>query len=73
MPVTSPKIDALLFDLGGVVFEIDFNRMFARWAAYAGEEPETIRARFSLDAFYARHERGAALATMIARVEAALG
>ena len=58
MPVTSPKIDALLFDLGGVVFEIDFNRMFARWATYAGEEPETIRARFSLDAFYARHERG---------------
>jgi putative hydrolase of the HAD superfamily len=52
------EVEALLFDLGGVVFKIDFNRMFARWAAYAGEEPETIRVRFSFDTFYDRHERG---------------
>ena len=32
--------------------------MFARWAAYAGLPPEAIRARFSFDAFYERHERG---------------
>ena len=50
--------DALLFDLGGVVLSIDFDRMFARWAYHAGEEPDTIRARFSFDASYARHERG---------------
>jgi len=50
--------DAALFDLGGVVLEIDFNRMFARWAECSGEEPETIRTRFAFDAFYARHERG---------------
>jgi putative hydrolase of the HAD superfamily len=58
MPVVSRTFDALLFDLGGVVLSIDFNRMFARWAYYAGEELDTIRARFSFDAFYARHERG---------------
>ena len=51
-------IEALLFDLGWVVVEIDFDRAFARWAAYAGERLDTIRARFSFDAFYARHERG---------------
>jgi putative hydrolase of the HAD superfamily len=50
--------DALLFDLGGVIIDIDFGRMFARWAAYAGLPPEAIRARFSVDAFYERHERG---------------
>ena len=27
------SIDALLFDLGGVVIQIDFRRAFAHWAA----------------------------------------
>jgi hypothetical protein len=31
MPVASRTFDALLFDLGGVVLSIDFDRMFARW------------------------------------------
>ena len=50
--------DAALFDLGGVVLAIDFQRMFARWAEASGEELETIRERFTFDTFYARHERG---------------
>ncbi len=50
--------DAALFDLGGVVLEIDFDRMFARWAEFSGEALETLRARFTFDTFYARHERG---------------
>ena len=34
---TTPQgADALLFDLGKVVIDIDFNRAFARWAAHAG-------------------------------------
>ncbi|HMH54368.1 MAG TPA: HAD family phosphatase [Candidatus Acidoferrum sp.] len=56
--LTSRSFDALLFDLGGVVLEIDFERMFARWARHAGGDPAAIRARFSFDEFYARHERG---------------
>jgi putative hydrolase of the HAD superfamily len=56
--MASWAFDALLFDLGGVVLSIDWDRMFTRWAYHAGEEPDTIRARFSFDAFYARHERG---------------
>lgn len=51
-------VDALLFDLGGVVIEIDFTRAFALWAAYSGVPIDTIQARFSFDAFYERHERG---------------
>src|ERR1700742_4370007 len=49
---------ALLFDLGGVVFEIDFNLAFARWAAHAGCEPALLKQRFAFDDAYARHEKG---------------
>jgi HAD superfamily hydrolase (TIGR01509 family) len=52
------SVDALLFDIGGVVLEIDFGRAFARWAAHSGERAETLGARFSFDTFYDRHERG---------------
>ena len=52
------RFDALLFDLGGVVVDIDFNRMFVRWAQHAGEPADAIRARFSFDEPYACHERG---------------
>ena len=50
--------DALLFDLGGVVIDIDFHRMFARWARHGGGDPEALRARFAFDDAYERHERG---------------
>jgi putative hydrolase of the HAD superfamily len=51
--------DALLFDLGGVVIEIDFNRAFAKWAEFAACEETLVRARFSPDEPYRRHEVGA--------------
>jgi len=51
--------DALLFDLGNVVFEIDFERAFARWAHHASCDAALLRARFSHDAAYQRHEVGA--------------
>jgi putative hydrolase of the HAD superfamily len=50
--------DALLFDLGGVVIDIDFNRVFARWAKHAGCDERLVRERFSHDAAYCRHEVG---------------
>ena len=52
------SVDALLFDLGGVVIEIDFDRVFARWALHSACDPAVIRSRFSHDACYRRHERG---------------
>ena len=57
-PIPGETFDALLFDLGGVVFEIDFGRVFAAWAARAGADRAAIAGRFAHDAFYARHERG---------------
>ena len=61
MPAPLPGI--LLLDLGRVLFDIDFDRCFAHWAASARDagrqvDAATLRARFTeLDAFE-RHERG---------------
>src|ERR1043165_7562968 len=52
------SVDALPFDLGNVVFRIDFERVFARWAAHAGCDAALLRERFSHDEPYQRHERG---------------
>jgi hypothetical protein len=37
------SVDALLFDLGNVVIEIDFNRAFTHWATHARCEESLIR------------------------------
>jgi len=50
--------DALLFDLGGVVMSLDWDRAFSRWAGDSGESAEALRGRFRLDIHYERHERG---------------
>jgi glucose-1-phosphatase len=51
-------VEALLFDLGGVVMEIDWNRAFEHWGRNAGLPAASLRARFRFDAHYERHERG---------------
>jgi len=50
--------DALLFDLGRVVLDLDFNRTLRHWASHAGCEPDHLMKRFSRDELYQRHERG---------------
>src|SRR5580692_12352835 len=50
--------DALLFDLGRVVIDIDFNRTLACWAGHAGCEPADLVGRFSPDHIFRRHETG---------------
>ena len=47
-----------MFDLGGVVFGIDFDSAFSHWATHAGVPLETIKSRFRVDECYERHERG---------------
>ena len=59
MPPLSPgSADALLFDLGRVVLDIDFSKAIACWAGHAGCTPETIVARFVRDEAYRHHEVG---------------
>ena len=50
--------DALLFDLGRVVLDIDFTKTLACWAGHAGCLATDIAARFVHDDIYKRHERG---------------
>jgi len=58
-PVLSPaSADALLFDLGRVVLDIDFDKVVACWASHAACEPAHLVARFSPDDVWHRHERG---------------
>jgi FMN phosphatase YigB (HAD superfamily) len=50
--------DALLFDLGRVVLDIDFKRAMACWARHGGCELADIVARFSVDEMVRRYEAG---------------
>ena len=50
--------DALLFDLGRVVLDIDFSRAIACWSGHAGCTPQSIVARFVRDEAYRHHEVG---------------
>lgn len=52
------KADALVFDLGGVILDLDYRLVFDRWAELSGEPGDIIYQRFRLDASYERHERG---------------
>lgn len=61
--MTSPRLspgsaDALLFDLGRVVLDIDFSKAIACWAGHAGCAPEAIVARYVRDEAYRQHEMG---------------
>jgi glucose-1-phosphatase len=58
-PSLSPgAADALLFDLGRVVINIDFSKALSCWAAHAGCTPAEIAARFVRNEAYKRHETG---------------
>jgi putative hydrolase of the HAD superfamily len=57
-PLLPTSADALLFDLGRVVLDIDFNAVVASWARHAGCEAGHLVGRFSPDEAWRRHERG---------------
>lgn len=59
LPALAPEsADALLFDLGRVVIDVDFNKTLACWAGHAGCEPSLLVARFAPGEAYRRHETG---------------
>ena len=51
-------VDALLFDLGGVLIRLDWDAVFAHWARCCGADAAALRSRFAFDHDYERHERG---------------
>lgn len=54
----SDSVRALLFDLGGVVIDIDLTRMLRRWAPLSSLSMEQMRERLAIDEPFRRHERG---------------
>jgi glucose-1-phosphatase len=56
--LTPGSADALLFDIGNVVLDIDFNRVMRIWAAHAGCEPAELRERLVVNEIYRHHETG---------------
>jgi len=53
-----PGVEAVLFDLGGVIIDIDWQPMFQHWARHSPLSAAEMAARFAMDAPYAEHERG---------------
>ena len=58
LPLSPTSADALLFDLGRVVLDIDFNKAVACWAGHAGCTPAALVARFVREESYRHHEVG---------------
>ncbi len=57
-PLAPGDAEALLFDLGRVVLNIDFGRTLQCWARHAACEPAQLARRFLRDDLYERHEKG---------------
>lgn len=59
VPSLSPgSADALLFDIGRVVLDIDFGRVMQTWAGHAGCEAGDLTARFAVNDSFKHHETG---------------
>jgi HAD superfamily hydrolase (TIGR01509 family) len=57
-PIRPADVDALVFDLGGVVQGLDFQRVTQHWANLSGQPADVLHARFGTDTAYEQHERG---------------
>ena len=52
------SVEALLFDMGGVVIDVDFERALRSWEPFSRLSIDEMRGRLSLDVPYEQHERG---------------
>jgi putative hydrolase of the HAD superfamily len=58
LPPAPSSVDVLLFDLGRVVLDINFDSVMANWAGHAGCEPDDLARRFVVDDSFRHHEIG---------------
>ena len=47
-----------IFDMGNVIIDIDFNRVFDKWAELSGTPSEQIKSRFTFGNIFQLHECG---------------
>lgn len=57
VPVAIARVEAIVYDFGGVLVEIDFTRVTAAWAKFAGMDAEALHKRFHHGPAYQAHER----------------
>ena len=57
-PPSPNSADVLLFDLGRVVLDTDFERVMARWGGLAGGTPAELASRFVVNDSFKHHETG---------------
>ena len=50
--------DAIIFDLGKVVFDLSFDRVFYFWASYTGGQFSDIKSKFQFDKLFDEFEKG---------------
>lgn len=50
--------EALIFDLGKVVFDLSFDNVFQFWASASGQQVDSIKSSFQFDEFFDEFERG---------------
>jgi HAD superfamily hydrolase (TIGR01509 family) len=58
MTTPSSAIDCIVFDLGRVLIDLDFEHAFEYWANASGQELTDVRSRFVLDEPYCAQECG---------------
>jgi putative hydrolase of the HAD superfamily len=58
LPLTPSSVDVLLFDLGRVVLDINFDSVMANWANHAGCAPADLAQRFVVNDSFKHHETG---------------
>lgn len=57
-PGSAAQVDALVFDLGGVLIDVSFERAIESWAVLAGVPAAEITPRFRTGEVFHAHERG---------------
>jgi len=58
LPSPTHAVEALLFDMGGVVIDIDFDLALRSWGEHSRLSIDEMRSRSVMDAAYEQHERG---------------
>lgn len=56
--MTTPAPEALLFDLGGVLIDVQPRRILEVWSPYSALDADALAAAFVIDDVYRGHERG---------------
>jgi len=52
------KLEAVIFDLGGVIFGVSLKPVILHWAESIGCAPQEIAKKFKVDSYYERFETG---------------